>query len=305
MAYVPENWAELMVPPMRAILTRQIGTMPDYIGEIWNRGPSTKAMEIEMTRGELGLMQPWTAEGSVRDTAAKGFKTVYVPLKYSNQIDISVDMIEDDLFGDLKKQIKALVRSGVFSQQYMAVDFFNNAFAVSEKYPMADGKALCATDHPLTPGSNPRTLNNYLQHELTSDNLEKVREHILTVWKDDRGNPMIIDPSELQLVVPTRLRKMAKVITDSPLEPDITDNNVNVWKGAIDVIEWPWLTNPTAWFVLVKSRAKEFLNWFDRRKLSFSSNILWDDEMSRHRIIGKWSQGATDPSFMVGCKPAA
>ncbi len=119
-------------------------------------------------------------------------------------------------------------------------------------------------------------------------------------WTDDKGNLMAINPDTL--IVPSALRKAALVIADSDKEPDTADNNVNIWRGSLNVIEWDFLTNPKAWFMVDMERMKNFLNWYDRRiaKLEIDKQNF-DTEVGKYKVVNRFSFGWDDPSFVFGC----
>ena len=120
-------------------------------------------------------------------------------------------------------------------------------------------------------------------------------------WTDDKGNLLAINPDTL--IVPPALRKAALVIADSDKEPDSIENNVNIWKGSVNVIEFPFLKNPTAWFLVDMSRMKNYLNWFDRRKAKLEKDKLdFDTEVAKYKVVARFSFGWDDASFVFGAK---
>jgi phage major head subunit gpT-like protein len=175
---------------------------------------------------------------------------------------------------------------------------FNNAFSAA--YVGGDGKALCADDHKLTE-SSALTVDNKGTYELTAPNLETVRTAMMG-WKDDKGNLIPIMPDTI--LVPPALRKAAIIIADSDKEPDTSDNNVNVWKGALNVIECRFLTDANAWFLIDSSKMKNNLIWFDRRKPDFGTDNEFDTEVSKYKTIARFSYGFYSPLWVYGSNPA-
>ena len=297
---ISENWGELLLPILRGIFNRQIGKHKDYIPVLFNREDSKKAQEFNLGTGNLGLMVPWEESGrqTSYEDRYKGFKATYTHRKYSKGIELERELLDDDQYSEIKKGVKELSDIAHYTRQYHAVGVFNDAFSAANEGP--DGKPLCATDHPLSP-TNSKEWSNAGSLSLTADNVEKTRIEMMK-WTDDKGKLLIVNPDTL--LVPPSLRKAALVIADTEGEPDTTDNNVNIWHGNVDVVEWQLLTDSNAWFFIDMQRAKRFLRWFDRRKPDFSNHVHWDTEAARYRVIGRWSYGWDDPSFIYGHDPS-
>lgn len=301
---VSDNWAEAMLPTLREVYELSGGKERDYIAEICGRSTSTLQYEQTLGIGSIGLMDNWDDVGRTTsyEDVEKGHKTTYTHDKFVKAVTIERDWVDDNQYTKIANIIKDVRRSGHNTQQHQFAALFNNAWNADSDYALADGYSLAYDSHTYNSAGTGGTFdNNATSTALTADNLEAIRTKILTDWKDDKGNLLNIDPEDLILLVPTALRKTALVIADSDGEPDVSDNNVNVWKGAIDVIEWPRLTSTTAWFVIVRSQARKLCHWYDRRPISFSSNIDWDTEAARYRIIGRWSKGSDCPPAWVYC----
>lgn len=298
---IPDNWAELLTPGLRFHFSQAMQDQEDTVRELYDVQKSTRAQETALETGSLGLMDLWDGSTSYEDFE-KGFKTTWTHKKYSKGIQINREMLEDDQYTAIKDKVKELAEVASYTRQYYGASLFNNAFS-GGAYALADGVALCSNSHPVLPGS--ATVNdNLFALTLDSDNLETIRTHMMTNWKDDKGKNILINPSKLALVVPPNLRKAALAIADSDKEPDVTDNNVNVWKGSIKVIEWNMLTDSNAWFVLELSRMKRLLKWFDRRALDFSNHIEFDTEVAKYRVINRFSFGAASWSWICGSNPS-
>jgi phage major head subunit gpT-like protein len=294
------NWGELLLPGLRKIFDKHQAKAKDYLPVIYNVETSTKAQEFDLGVGGLGKMEEWQTSGAsvAYEDFAKGYKTTYTHKKYSKGIKIERELLDDDIYSEITKRVRNLSQTVYYTCQYYAASVFNNAF--SNSYPGVDGVALCSTTHPLSPG-NATTWSNAGALELNANNLEAVRTNMLN-WTDDKGNTLAINPDTL--IVPPALRKTALVIADSDKEPDTNYNNVNVWHGTVDVIEWPFLTDPNAWFVVDSQRMKIFLNWFWRRKPVLEQDKDFDSEVSKYKVVARFSFGWSDPSFIYGNNPS-
>ena len=293
---IRENWAELLEPGLRRIFDRHLGRKRDYLRTIYNVESSTKAVERTLGIGGLGLMEEWTATGNkvAYEDFNKGFVATFIHKKFSKGLAIERELVEDDQYGEIRKRVRALADVVYYTRQVHAAQPFNQAFG---GLLGPDGKPLCAPDHPVAPGSN-NTYSNVTDAPLSADAVEAARTAMKS-WTDDKGNLLPVEPDTL--IVPPALRKKALVIADSDKEPDTDLNNINVWRGALRVIEWDFLTNPNAWFLVDSSRMQQFLHWFDRRVPRLEADgENFDTEVGRWKVVGRWSYGWEDASFIYG-----
>ena len=311
MAIVSANWSEAMLPIIGEIYTLAGGKEKDYIGEITGRSRSTLQSERTLGVGGAGYMKEWndagrTAAGAFQDVD-KGWETIYTHKKYVDARAIERDWMDDKQYEKIATEVRNLRRGGYTTQQYHFAEFLNSAVSGASGYfgsmLLADGFPLAYTAHTYNAAGTGGTFRNLRTGTaLTADNLEARRTEILTEWKDDKGNLLNIDPDDFLLVVPSALRKTALVIADSDHEPDTTDNNVNVWNGAIKVLEMPRLTSAVTWFIVIRSKAKELCHWYDRRNLDLSNTVDFLSEQIWSKIIGRWSLGSDcAPAWLYCC----
>ncbi len=293
-----ENWGDFLLPILRNVFDKQMEKHKDYIHVIYNVENSKKAQEFTHGIGSIGLMQEWDASGRQihKDQINKGYKATYTHKKYSNSIDVERELMEDAQYSEVKKLSRKLADSLYFTRQYHAVLPFNNVTS----FLGPDGKALAATDHPLGP-NNSNTWSNYATgRALTPDNVERVRNDMME-WKDDRGNLVMVNPDTL--IVPRKQRKAALVVADTDKEPSTADNDVNIWKGAVDVIEWHFLTDADMWFMVDMNRMKQFLTWYQRRKgVIEKDKENFDSEVQSYKVVERFSYGFDESSFLYACK---
>lgn len=300
MTMVPDNWGELLLPGLRKIYDDHKRKMPDYRAQLFNIQGSTKAQEFSLGIGALGTMDKWSESNnqvSYQDID-KGYKTTYTHVKYSKGVQIQRELVDDELYGEIKRRVRRLSNTVYYTLQTQAANVFNNAF--DSTYTGGDAKPLCDDAHP-TSDSSSQTNDNKGTYELTAANVETVRTAMMA-WKDDKGNLIGVMPD--MLLVPPALRKAAIVIADSDKEPDTSDNNVNVWRGSLQVIECPFLTDSNAWFLVDSMLMKENLMWYERRKPDFGMENDFDTEVCKYKTVGRWSVGWDSPLFLYGSNPS-
>lgn len=294
------NWVEVLEPILRSIFDPAVQKQPDFMGKFYNVQNATKAQETHLGMGSMGLMDKWTGQISYADPV-KGFKKVFEIETFSKGMQIERFLVDDDQTGEIRKRTQLLGRSYSNTIQYHAAYPFNHAFDGALLGP--DEKPLCSASHPVVPNSG-TTYSNLDTLVLNADNVEIVRNRMVG-WTDDQGNPLGVMPNTL-VVAPAK-RKTALVIADSDGEPDTADNNVNVWKGSLNVIEWPWLTNNTnAWFMIDDQMMAAHLYWYWRRKgVLEADGENFDTLVSKWRIWTRFDKGWDDPRFIYGCNAAS
>lgn len=300
MAEFREDWGNVLLPIVTETYELHKKQHPDFKATLFDVQSSKKAVEIHDNVGELGLMDEWesTERRVSYDRVRRGFRAFYQHKKFSKGMAFERELWEDDQFGEIKKQTRKLARSVWYTTQYHAARVFNEAFTSNIIGP--DGKGLCAADHPCGPESDYTFTNADSSLELSSSNLEKIRTRMME-WTDDRGNLLVLNPDTL--LVPPALREAALVISGSEKKPDTDYNNVNIWYGNVKVIEYPFLRDPKAWFVIDSARMKDFLIWYDRRKANLEQDKEdFDTEVSRYKVVSRFSYGWDNASFIYGCK---
>ena len=293
---ISDNWGELMLPGLRTIFDKHLNKLPDYLNTFYNMEKSTKQQETTLGVGSLGLMEPWDESGRqvAYEDIHKGFKTTYTHRKYSKGLKLERELVEDDQYAEIKKRVRTLTQTVYYTRQFYGASVFNRAF--DNLYAGADAVALCSASHPLGP-QNATLWSNTGTLALNADNVEAVRNK-MKEWTDDKSNLLAVNPDTL--IVPPTLRKGALVIADSSGEPDTSDNNVNIWKGSVKVIEWPFLTNAKAWFMVDMERMKTFLTWYDRRIAQLEAEKMFDTEVAKYKVVNRFSFGWDDASFIYG-----
>ncbi len=294
-----ENWAELMLPVLRRIFDKHKKKEKDFVSAIYNVQTSQRQFEQHLGVGALGLMREWDDTGRqvYYEDLHKGYMAVYRHKKYSLGMEIERELPEDETYGEIKKRVRQLNRSVYFTRQHYAASVFNNGF--NGNWPGPDGQPLFSAAHPLSPQNATTWSNVNTNLALNADNVERVRND-MKEWTDDKDNLLVVEPDTL--IVPSRLRKPALVIADTDKEPDTSDNNVNIWYGSVNVIEWPFLTNPNAWFMADRERMKDFLHWFDRRVAKLEQDREnFDTEVGRYKVVNRFSFGWDDATFIYGC----
>ncbi|WP_214629994.1 phage head protein [Paenibacillus agaridevorans] len=300
----------------RELYTREMTPKPDFIPQMFDVQGSTKDTEsIEMIGGE-GLLEDWSRSNNqvfysdVDELWQKYFKHK----KYSGGREIDRDFVDDLKLTAIRDRIRGLADATYKTRQMQGVEWFINGnlttTAVDYKgrtynAALPDGQSLFSAAHPYSPHNLTDTQSNLLTQELSIDSFDAAAI-MMEEWVDDKGTLMAAKADTL--IVPRNLARRAFQIAGitgkgEGYEPDSADHNVNMYEGKINVIINPFVTRRNAWVVADSSRMKRAMKWFDRRKPENGSITDFDTEVTKFKVVGRWSYGAVDWSWGVGSFP--
>lgn len=170
---------------------------------------------------------------------------------FAQGIELSKDLFDDNLHGVWERAVKDLALMARVSQDQRAMNFWNNSFTTSLT---ADGTAVFGT-HTLINGQTYANTTSALT--LSEPNLNT---GILNLRTQPNQANVILGNVPTCLLVPPALFKKAIQYTESALIPDVSDNNINVYRSAygISVYSSPYLSasalgSDTAWWLLSRN----------------------------------------------------
>ena len=183
------------------------------------------------------------------------------------------------------------------TKQVKAAAILNNAFTGGASAG-GDGKALCATDHPLTNGgtfANEPTTAADLNETSLEDALINIAGFV-----DERG--MIVALRGMKLVIPRQLQFVAERLMKSSLRPGTADNDVNAHQNMGMLAEGyavnDFLTDTDAFFIMTDT-PRGFIH-FERVPLATQMEADFDTGNMRYKARERYSFGFSDPRCVFG-----
>jgi len=179
---------------------------------------------------------------------------VYRVVQYRRALVYTMEMMEDILrnpevgFLQQGEILRKMLSDADDLIEDVAASVFINAFSATAAGP--DGKALCATDHPLRNSVSGATYNNtpFTTTSLSPDALNDAFVN-LAETPDESGFIRGLTPK--YLLVSPNLERRAKEILHSELIPYSAENTTNIFANSLELIVWDRLSYiPNAWFVL-------------------------------------------------------
>ena len=293
--HISSNFGKLLEPGLRTIFFETYNELPEQYSKVLNINKSTKAKETDWGMGAFG---DWTVRETNLSpvsykTLSPGLERTYTHSAFTQGFMIERELYDDEQYRQINKFPKAMGRSGRAKIEKDAITVLTGAFA-NDIY---DGKKLCANDHPLLDST--KTSDNLITGSLTQANL-KIALQCMAETLDEAGN--LISLPAKKLVVPRALEFTAREIVQSILKPGTIVNDLNVLKGALEVVSLDYLGlagggSDTAWYILSDNHE---LNFFWRIRPEFKWDEDFDTFVAKYRGYMRYSYGVSDWRGIVG-----
>ena len=287
-----------LLPGLNALFGMEYKRYGDEHKEIYEVESSDRSFEEELKLSGFGAV-PGKAEGGAiaYDNAQEAWTARYNHETVALGFAITEEAMEDNLYDSLStRYTKALARAMAYTKQVKGANVLNNAFSGS--HLGGDGKALCATDHPLVSGgtnSNRPTTGA----DLNETSLEAAVIQIAG-WTDERG--LLIAAKPRKLIIPPSLMFVAKRLLDTEGRVGTADNDLNALRSMSAIPGGHavnhWLTDTNAWFLLTD--VPNGLKHFERVKMSTAMDGDFDTGNVRYKARERYSFGWSDPMGIYG-----
>jgi phage major head subunit gpT-like protein len=243
---------DLLLPGLRGV-EGKYEMIPSQYDKIFTKHDSKMALERTAEMRFLGLAQLKTEGGQTAFDNGAGERFVYnqehteIALGYA----ITRKAIDDNLY---KTQFApsnlGLIESFQQTKEIYGANVLNTATTYNASIG-GDGKALCASDHPIDGG----TVSNIPSTpvDLNESTLLNAMIAIRTNFKDQAG--LKVFARGRKLIVPPQLEPVAIRLTKTELRPGTADNDVNaimMTAGGLpeSYMVNDFLTSARAWFLL-------------------------------------------------------
>ena len=243
---------DLLLPGLRGVEGRY-DQIPMQWDKIFTKHDSKMALERTAEMRFLGLAQLKTEGGQTAFDNGAGERYVYnqehveIALGYA----ITRKAIDDNLYkSQFQPSNLGLMESFAQTKEIYGANVLNTATTYNAAIG-GDGKALCATDHPIDSGTVANTPS--VQVDLNESTLLNGMIAIRTNFKDQAG--LKVFARGRRLIVPPALEPTAIRLTKTELRPGTANNDVNaIMMTAGGLPEGymvnDYLTSTRAWFLL-------------------------------------------------------
>lgn len=253
---------DLLVPGLRKV-TGEYKDLPRLYDKIFAVGSSKMQVERVASMRYLGIAALKADGGATKFDNAEGEMYVYNQQHIGVGIGYSItrNAIDDNLYkAQFRPSNLGLMKSVAQYKEIVGANIFNNGQTFDANVG-GDGKALFATDHPI---SNGGTIANMptVQVDLNEASLLAAQAAIRGNFRDNAGLRM--QARARKLVVPIALEPVAIRLTKTELRPGTADNDVNAilsTSGGIPegCLVYDYLTSNFAWFLLSDQEGLSYL----------------------------------------------
>lgn len=303
--HISTSFGQLLEPGLRRIFFETYKAIPEQYSKIYNMLNSTKAVEREWGMGALSDWTERTSELSEVSYAkvSPGLARTYTHKAFTRGFMVGRELFDDDQYNQIEKMPKALARAGKAHVEKMAMLPLINGFSKDVggvgASAIYDGQPLFSAVHPLVDHAT-KKCSNLATGALTSANLQKAILQMRNTV-DEAGNLVVFTPT--RLVVPPALEYTARVILESTAIPGSANNDINVVKGALELVVLDYLGtvnggSDTAWFL--QDGTNHELNFFWRMKPEFKWDEDFDTFVAKYRGYMRFSMGVSDFRGLIG-----
>jgi phage major head subunit gpT-like protein len=275
------------LPALRAITMEEFERFPDEYPKVFKVETSSRSIEqFTQLTGFGVLAEIMEGENITFDEPLQGYDKTYRHRKFGRGYRVSQEAFEDDKTRFIKNLARQLGKAADETTELEAALIFNRAF--NSSYTGADGKVLCATDHPMVGGgSQANRPTNHVDLDISS------LEAALTTfrgWTDHRGKKIRMVPETLLVAGAGEFN--AAEILGGTMRSDTANHTINAFrkrsnmKSLTDYMVWDYLTDPDAWFLISSPEDPNYeVRFFWRKK--FDTQQAPDFDADGYKVAGR------------------
>lgn len=188
---------------------------------------SAKVSAITQGIGEWsGTLEDANYSDSVFNTSAS---RAIQAIKFTKQVKITEEMIEDDQWDVVGVHVKDMARSGKVTKDKFAFDLYRGAFTSTQT--LAADPLISAT-HTTIGGDTVSNLHSYTTGDGFEGNLDDM---VISLYEQIGHDGTLKGSMPKTLLVPTARWKEARVLIDTPNVVGSDNNDVNVYSSQYNV----------------------------------------------------------------------
>jgi len=232
-----------------------------------------------------------------------GVQTIeYVPIRFGLGYRITQEMIDHELYGQVDKYERALIKSAIDLQEVKAALLLNNGFGTTDDDGFAaagfDGLALFSTAHTRLDGG--ATFRNRPTTDIALS-VTGVQSALIDLERtvDDRGRPQYLRP---QLIVCNpEDRFTAKEILESEYKPGTANNEINALKDeGLSFTVSHYLSSNKQWHVFADQHDCNFV-WDQKPRGGMEEDF--DNETIKRKVVEGFAVGHGEVRGVWGTNP--
>jgi hypothetical protein len=187
----------------------------------------------------------------------------------------------------------ALAESVIQTIETLGILPFDRAF--NSSYTGADGKEMCATDHPREDGGGTYANEPTTASDLNRDSIEQLMID-LGNYTDPAG--LKINPKVKRIMHGTSLFRQSFEMFGSPQDPETANNTKNFTYNLYNWMMSHYLTSTVAWFAILEG-TNGLVNYVTR-KHDFTKDNEFSSENALFKAVFTMAFGFRDPRRIYG-----
>lgn len=277
----------LLEPKLRKIWNESFPPRPLEYQRFLNVSSSKKAQETDYKMVGLGAVvaRPEGADVTYGDPIA-GTTKVYTHTAAGLGYKVTDMMVRHELYGQVAKMERSLMRSLVDGQETDGANVLNNAFSTTVTGFTAS-ESLCATSHARLDAGTAQANRPSTDVDLGVTALQNgiIQFHL---WKDDRGRPFLSRPRML-VVNPEDLMTVRELL-GSEQKPGTANNEINALReeGLSYLVSHYIGSDTDQWFLIGDVHDLNFI--WDLRP-TITTDEEFDSDTIKRKGIQSYSSG--------------
>ena len=209
----------------------------------------------------------------------------YTPVRFGLGYKITQEMIDHELYGQVEKFEKGLIKSAIDLQETKAALLLNNGFATTADDGFSatgfDSLALFSTAHTRLDGGTNLRNRPSTDADLGITSLQAAIIDFHTQNLDERGRPQLIRP-KLLIINPADIFT-AREILQSQFKPGTANNEVNaIREEGLSFMVSHYLTDADAWYLIGDQHDLNFI-WDVRPRGGMEEDF--DTEVIKRKVV--------------------
>ena len=262
----------------------------EYTGFV-NVRTTRKRTVTDAKTGDFGpLRLKPEGEAIIYDDPLSVLTVEYTPVRWGLGYKITKEMQEHELYGQVEKYERALIKSAIDLQEVKAALLWNNGFGTTDDDGFEatgfDGLQLFSTAHTRLDGGATWRNRPSTDVDLSSTGLQNALIDIENTL-DDRGRPQFLRP-KLILINPED-RFTAKEILESEYKPGTANNEINALRDeGLSFMVSHYLSDSDAWFVISDQHDCNYI-WDTRPRGGMEEDF--DSEFIKRKVVEGFAVG--------------
>ena len=229
-------------------------------------------------------------ESIIYDDPIDGPDKQYTPVRFALGYKITREMEKHDLYGQMNRLERALIKSAVDLQEVTAAYLINNGFGTTAADGFSatgfDGLGLFSTAHTRLDGGATQRNRPSTDVDLSPTAVQNMYIDFHN-YKDDRGRPSLIRP-KLLIISPEDLFT-AEEILQSEYKPGTANNDINALRNkGLSFMVSHYKTDTDAWVVVGDQHDLNFI-WDERPRTGMDEDF--DQEVIKHKVVQGFAVG--------------